>query len=206
MIVLGLSFFFFGRVVYADVSAGSVSCHTASDCAVNANNPLYDVSFNTNDSAPATVIHVTFPNGYILGLSGALNIYAPDISAFPGVISVNGVDVPGVYADKTGNTLNIHIPSTDLSVGVVAFRVSGTAFTNPSIVGLTGDFTITTNALNETTQTNISGVTMSLSWLDGWNYRKRISIDHTKVGSSSEDETNFPVLISLSGLSHINTN
>lgn len=39
-----------------------------------------------------------------------------------------------------------------------------------------------------------------------WLYRKSITIDHTKVGNGSEDQTNFPVLISLSGLTNINAN
>ncbi len=37
-----------------------------------------------------------------------------------------------------------------------------------------------------------------------WDTRKRLIIDHTKVGNGTEDESNFPVLISLSGLSGIN--
>src|SRR5450759_1394660 len=36
-----------------------------------------------------------------------------------------------------------------------------------------------------------------------WTYRKKITIDHTKVAS---DSANFPVLVSLDSLSHINAN
>lgn len=46
----------------------------------------------------------------------------------------------------------------------------------------------------------------NLTWLSGWNNRKKITIDHTKVGSGTENEINFPVLISLTGLSGINAN
>ena len=45
------------------------------------------------------------------------------------------------------------------------------------------------------------------SWLTGgFPYRKSISIDHTKVGGGTENESNFPVLINLTGLSNINAN
>ena len=45
------------------------------------------------------------------------------------------------------------------------------------------------------------------SWYNpSWQLRQQITIDHTKVGGGTEDETNFPVLISLSGLSYINAN
>ncbi|MCL5410309.1 MAG: DUF2341 domain-containing protein [Patescibacteria group bacterium] len=47
----------------------------------------------------------------------------------------------------------------------------------------------------------------SADWLDAsWSYRRKITIDYTKVGGGLEDESNFPVLISLTGLSNINTN
>ena len=46
-----------------------------------------------------------------------------------------------------------------------------------------------------------------VGWYDlAWSYRKSITIDHTKVGNGTEDETNFPVLISLTGLTNINAN
>jgi hypothetical protein len=50
-------------------------------------------------------------------------------------------------------------------------------------------------------------VLASSNWLDSsWNYRRTITIDHSKVGGGTEPESNFPVLVSLSGLSNINTN
>jgi len=53
--------------------------------------------------------------------------------------------------------------------------------------------------------TNVSGW-MYPSWgMPSWKYRQKITIDHTKVGATTEDETNFPVEISLTGLSNINT-
>ena len=45
----------------------------------------------------------------------------------------------------------------------------------------------------------------TVAWYDqNWGYRTKITIDHTKVGSATENELNFPVLVSLSGLSNIN--
>lgn len=44
------------------------------------------------------------------------------------------------------------------------------------------------------------------SWLTGFRYRNQISIDHTKVGAGTENESNFPLLVSVSGLSNINAN
>ena len=44
------------------------------------------------------------------------------------------------------------------------------------------------------------------SWLTGWSYRRTITIDHDKVGGGTENELNFPILVSLTGLSNINAN
>ncbi|MDO8557778.1 MAG: DUF2341 domain-containing protein [bacterium] len=50
------------------------------------------------------------------------------------------------------------------------------------------------------------GTAHAVSWYDAnWTHRNQITIDSSKVGSTTEDELDFPVLISLSGLSSINT-
>lgn len=47
----------------------------------------------------------------------------------------------------------------------------------------------------------------SENWYNtSWQYRRALTIDHTKVGNGTESQTNFPVLVSLSGLSNINEN
>lgn len=62
--------------------------------------------------------------------------------------------------------------------------------------GTTGDSTIYTNSTSAT-------VTVQPSWYDpGWGYRRRITVDHTKVQASL---TAFPVLISLSSDSDLSS-
>ncbi|MFA6190248.1 MAG: DUF2341 domain-containing protein [Candidatus Staskawiczbacteria bacterium] len=52
--------------------------------------------------------------------------------------------------------------------------------------------------------TPLSNIT-ALDWYNNsWTYRKKITIDKTKVPNTNQ--TNFPVLVSLTGLSNINTN
>ncbi|MDD5742980.1 MAG: DUF2341 domain-containing protein, partial [Candidatus Peribacteraceae bacterium] len=53
---------------------------------------------------------------------------------------------------------------------------------------------------------SLSAEEQNIVWLSGWTNRKKITIDHTKVGSGAENETDFPVLISLSDLTDINAN
>ncbi len=65
---------------------------------------------------------------------------------------------------------------------------------------ITGIFTPLTPPFFKTQEVRAAGE----SWYNSsWNYRKKITIDHTKVAS---DEANFPVLISLDSLSNINAN
>lgn len=50
-------------------------------------------------------------------------------------------------------------------------------------------------------------VMASENWYNtSWQYRRALTIDHTKVGNGTENQINFPVLVSLSGLSNINVN
>jgi hypothetical protein len=53
--------------------------------------------------------------------------------------------------------------------------------------------------------TPFSDFVTGFTWYDNnWTYRQKITIDHTKVPNTNQ--TNFPVLVSLTGLSNINAN
>ena len=147
-----------GSTAHAAVSGGTVACHATSDCYRNASSPAYDVSFSTNDASTATVINVTFPSGYIA--SGfAPSVSSPDNTI--NAINLNGTNVTGVSTNATGNMLNFHLSSpTNLSTGTVSFKITGIAVANPSTLGVTGNFTITTDAAGETAQSNVAGVTI----------------------------------------------
>ena len=57
-------------------------------------------------------------------------------------------------------------------------------------------------ATGDTTTTNT--VLLGAPWYNSsWSYRKMITIDHTKVGSGTADEANFPVLINLASDSNL---
>ncbi len=82
---------------------------------------------------------------------------------------------------------------------------TGYAFTgwNTLANGLGTDYASSSTFVMRTTD-----VTLYAKWTlwydSAWTYRKEITINHELVGNGTENETNFPVLISLSGLSHVN--
>jgi len=94
----------------------------------------------------------------------------------------------------------VYAGGVDYNGALDEVRISSTARSADWIKFEYNNMNSASNELTFATQEN------NLTWLSGWSYRKKITIDHTKVGATSEDETNFPVLISLTGLSNINTN
>jgi hypothetical protein len=112
--------------------------------------------------------------------------------------SISGTTGTPVTGSGTITTANQQITNIDLSgLG------DGTITLSTNLTDSAGN---TGTSATDTKQKAVSIPTTSDNYMSGFTYRKKITIDHTKVGSGTEDETNFPVLVSLTGLSNINTN
>jgi uncharacterized repeat protein (TIGR01451 family) len=103
----------------------------------------------------------------------------------------------GTLYAQAGQTLEVDLANSSCNVA------HATVTTPSAIKQLYLDFgqTLDRNnpvALNETTTTNTS-------LLSAWKYSRKITIDHTKVGSGTTDEANFPILISLTSDTGLST-
>jgi hypothetical protein len=84
---------------------------------------------------------------------------------------------------------------------------SDTSIIAVSPAGTIGTVDVTVTSSLGTSVTSTFDKFIYNSWQNtSWQLRQKITINPTLVGGGTEDETNFPVLISLSGLSNINTN
>ena len=97
--------------------------------------------------------------------------------------------------------------SYDFRVSAVNSVLQGlpsTLVTSIPLAAPTAPIIGTAVAGNAQATVTFSGVaTSSPAWYNNnWSYRKKITIDHNKVQNS--DQSNFPVLVSLSGLSNVN--
>ncbi|MCX6722352.1 MAG: DUF2341 domain-containing protein, partial [Candidatus Staskawiczbacteria bacterium] len=131
-----------------------------------------------------------------------------------GTESADAVSVSLICADSNGAgclaTYYCTSFTNDCTPGV-----NGTTFgvyTTPQTISTAGTSYIryfSTDAVNNS-ETPIKSQTIIINstqaWMTPWRYRKQITIDHTKVGNGTENEANFPVLISLTGLTNVNAN
>ena len=156
ILVLSATFYFGGvTIAHAQVSGGNVGCHSTDDCVAGTVGASYDVSFTTDDSSPASTIEVYFPHAYYMNDRNGDVPLSPDHT-----IMVNGVpvSVSSVSANPSGVIVNLATP-TDLSTGTVTFTIANnTSITNPSTPGTTDNFSIITDAANETSENDIAGV------------------------------------------------
>jgi hypothetical protein len=89
----------------------------------------------------------------------------------------------------------------------VVSDTSITAVSPAGTIGTTVDVTVTNSLGTSATGTFDKFIYNSNSWNNtSWPLGQQITINPALVGGGIEDETNFPVLISLSGLSNINAN
>jgi hypothetical protein len=114
-------------------------------------------------------------------------------------VTITGIGFTGATSVAFGST-----PAGSFTV------VSDTSITAVSPAGTTGatvDVTVTNYLGTSATSTFDKFIYNSNSWNNtSWQLRQQITINPALVGGGTEDETNFPVLISLSGLSNINAN
>ena len=153
--------------VGATVSGGSVTGNAAADLVVGAANADYNVSFDTSATSTAATITITFPTGYTItdGLIGTpTTAICNSGCSVNGVISIGGIDraVDNVVGNSSARTIVVTLSgSYDLSTGAgVAFRLL-LGITNRTVSGVTGTFSITSNASGEEAQTNVAGVTLT---------------------------------------------
>jgi hypothetical protein len=104
------------------------------------------------------------------------------------------------------------IPFSEIVIGgyTGTYTVSATNVTGDTSISLGGEFktanisSITLNITNPYIDvTNESFSSGSSNWLEGWNYRKTITVDHTKVAGNL---TYFPMLVNISGDTDLGTN
>ena len=85
--------------------------------------------------------------------------------------------------------------------------VSDTLINAVSPAGTTGTVDVTVTGFLGTSAISTSDKFIYNIWNNiSWRLRQQITINPALVGGGTEDETNFPVFISLSGLSNINAN
>jgi hypothetical protein len=106
----------------------------------------------------------------------------------------------------TGSTA-VAFGSTPAGSFTVVSDTSITAVSPAGTTGATVDVTVTNSLGTSATGTSDTFIYNNNSWNNtSWPLRQQITINPAHVGGGTEDETNFPVLISLSGLSNINAN
>ena len=144
-------------------------------------------------------------------VSGASTISSPLPENVPTVTSIS----PAVGDISGGTSVTIagsgFIGATAVAFGSTSagsFTVeSDTSIIAVSPAGTIGTVDVTVTSSLGTSATSTSDKFIYNSWQNtSWQLRQKITINPTLVGGGTEDETNFPVLISLSGLSNINTN
>ncbi|HEX3030996.1 MAG TPA: DUF2341 domain-containing protein, partial [Bacillota bacterium] len=159
----------------------------------NQSNPgaFYAVGTETavSDSVPPALINATRSGGSII-LNYTEELNATSIPAKEDfAVTVNGTAREISVVNISGNQVIIGVATsiTGVDTVIVSYSSLGT------LKDLTG------NSASGFTDTSVgSGVGIYNA-----HYYRKISIDHNKVSSN---QTNFPVLISLSGLSHISAN
>jgi hypothetical protein len=107
-------------------------------------NAQYDVSFTTGVTNNATSVTVTFPAGY--GVAGAATVQDAVGNAVK--LTAGGANNIAAVVTTGGNSVTVTFAATNLSTGVTAFRIL-TGVTNPTTAGVTGSFTVSSNAAGE---------------------------------------------------------
>ncbi|MBU4022788.1 hypothetical protein KJ591_00250, partial [Patescibacteria group bacterium] len=146
----------------AIISGGTIAGVAATDLVAGATNVDYSVAFDTDITAIANQIVVTFPAGYTI-TDGDLTTSAVSDGTTLGRIKVNGVtwSVNNVTGSAAGKTITIVFADKDLSVGTgVTFRIL-LGVQNPTATGATGAFTFDSDAAAETAQSNVAAVTIT---------------------------------------------
>ena len=148
--------------VFATIALTTLDGNAAADLVTGATGADYNIVFDTNIAAGATTITITFPAGYTItnGALGAAVVTSTGPGGCAGTASnicVNGGDVlvTGVVGSAAGKTITITLTgATDLSPGVGASFTILTGIKNPAISGVTGTFSVMSNAAGEAADTD----------------------------------------------------
>ena len=178
----GESAFFQGLMSDIHVSSVARSAGWASTEYSNQNSPssFYAVSSPTPQSTP----DITSLSPIVGDISGGTSV------------TLTGTGFTGTTAVDFGST-----PAASFTVN------SSSSVTAVSPAGMAGTVDVTAiNSFGTSATSSADHFTYNSWYNSSWQLRQQITIDHTKVGGGTEDENNFPVLISLSGLSNIKTN
>ena len=147
-------------------------------------------------------------------VGGASAAASPASQTVPTVTSISpaaGGTPGGTSVTITGwgftGALAVDFGSTPAASFTVVSDTSITAVSPAGTIGTTVDITVTNSLGTSATGTFDKFTYNSNHWNNtSWPLHQQITINSALVGGGTEDETNFPVLISLSGLSNINSN
>ena len=181
-------------------------------------------SDGTSTATSATVTGLTNGTSYDFEVAAVNAVGQGSFSSTATATPATSPGAPTIVSATPGNNQAVVSFTTPSNGGyaITSYTVTsspggftGTGSNSPIIVsGLTNGtaytFTVTaTTSYGTGSASSASGsVTPSLvSWFNtGWAHRNQITLDASKVGNGSEDESNFPVEVSLTGLSGINSN
>ncbi|MCX5709190.1 MAG: DUF2341 domain-containing protein, partial [Candidatus Omnitrophica bacterium] len=156
---------------------------------------------DTNDLAFTSTGLTTVSGGTFTASSSATMTFNAGLTISGGTFtgSTGSVDVNGDFTLSAGT---FTAPST-MTVSGNWDDCGGTFSANSGTVDFDNATDKTFTTLGGQTYNNITHSGASALTISMWQYRRLITIDYTKV---SADVTDFPLLVSLTGLSHINPN
>ena len=134
-------------VLQSGANALTITAITPVNDVAGAVNAAYDISYSTPTSGSTSSIIVVFPAGYTIGATATVQ----NAAGTAGKITNNGTDEnPATVSTNPGTrTVTVSFGPSALSANSTFFRIV-TGITNPTSAGVTGTFSITTNAPGET--------------------------------------------------------
>ena len=163
---------------------------------------------NTGCSYAAGDIGAINQQWLVGGTSAASSPMAQTVPAVTSISPAAGDISGGKSVTITGSGFTGATAVAFGSTSAASFTVvSDTSINAVSPAGTTGTVDVTVTGFLGTSAISTSDKFIYNIWNNiSWRLRQQITINPALVGGGTEDETNFPVFISLSGLSNINAN
>jgi hypothetical protein len=159
--VIGLVFF--SGVANATITGAAITASSTRDSVVGTSSAVYKVVFDTNITAVATTVTITFPSGFTITDGSIATSTLLSSSSVAGYITVNNVDVvtsSQITGSFSTRTIVIQFATgTNLGAGNVRFRLTS-GIQNATASGVTATSSLITNASGEAATTTIAGVTL----------------------------------------------